>query len=315
MKAIQFYTNLTETLKENLGTDWTIELHTDVILNNGTTHIALILYKNGEKLHPQIYLERFFEDYKRGKTMKEILQDVMTTYEEALKNINPDSLSGIEDWEQVKGRLAFRLLSKERNKETLENYVYKEFLDLAAIVTFCAEIDEQGVKAIRVTHDLAERWNVSEEEILQAAEENTESLFPVRMEPILDTLCRVADISRDDLPEEVLAEEDSPQIMVLTNYLGVNGATVLLYDSFLQQVYEKLRGKFIILPSSIHEVIVMPLASAPPITDSQKMVEQINRSAVKEEEILSDSVYLYDGEKVILACDSKGVCAYEENID
>ena len=315
MKAIQFYTNLTETLKENLGTDWTIELHTDVILNNGTTHIALILYKNGEKLHPQIYLERFFEDYKRGKTMKEILQDVMTTYEEALKNINPDSLSGIEDWEQVKGRLAFRLLSKERNKETLENYVYKDFLDLAAIVTFCAEIDEQGVKAIRVTHDLAERWNVSEEEILQVAEENTESLFPVRMESILDTLCRVADISRDDLPEEVLAEEDSPQIMVLTNYLGVNGATVLLYDSFLQQVYEKLGGKFIILPCSIHEVIVMPLASAPPITDSQKMVEQINRSAVKEEEILSDSVYLYDGEKVILACDSKGVCAYEENLD
>lgn len=315
MKAIQFYTNLTETLKENLGTDWTIELHTDVILNNGTTHIALILYKNGEKLHPQIYLERFFEDYKRGKAMEEILQDVMKTYEEALQNINPDSLSGIEDWEQVKGRLAFRLLSKERNKETLENYVYKEFLDLAAIVTFCAEIDEQGVKAIRVTHDLAERWNISEEEILQAAEENTESLFPVRMEPILDTLCRVADISRDDLPEEVLAEEDSPQIMVLTNYLGVNGATVLLYDSFLQQVYEKLRGKFIILPSSIHEVIVMPLASAPPITDSQKMVEQINRSAVKEEEILSDSVYLYDGEKVILACDSKGVCHNEEKLD
>ena len=315
MKAIQFYTNLTETLKENLGTDWTIELHTDVILNNGTTHIALILYKNGEKLHPQIYLERFFEDYKKGKAMEEILQDVMKTYEEALQNINPDSLSGIEDWEQVKGRLAFRLLSKERNKETLENYVYKEFLDLAAIVTFCAEIDEQGVKAIRVTHDLAERWNVSKEEILQAAEENTEALFPVRMEPILDTLCRVADISRDDLPEEVLAEEDSPQIMVLTNYLGVNGATVLLYDSFLQQVYEKLGGKFIILPCSIHEVIVMPLASAPPITDSQKMVEQINRSAVKEEEILSDSVYLYDGEKVILACDSKGVCAYEENID
>ena len=315
MKAIQFYTNLTETLKENLGTDWTIELHTDVVLNNGTTHIALILYKNGEKLHPQIYLERFFEDYKRGKTMKEILQDVMTTYEEALKNINTDSLSGIEDWEQVKGRLAFRLLSKERNKETLENYVYQEFLDLAAIVTFCAEIDEQGVKAIRVTHDLAERWNVSEEEILQVAEENTESLFPVRMEPILDPLCRVADISRDDLPEEVLAEEDSPQIMVLTNYLGVNGATVLLYDSLLQQVYEKLGGKFIILPSSIHEVIVMPLASAPPIADSQKMVEQINRSSVKEEEILSDSVYLYDGEKVILACDSKGVCAYEENID
>lgn len=315
MKAIQFYTNLTETLKENLGTDWTIELHTDVILNNGTTHIALILYKNGEKLHPQIYLERFFEDYKKGKAMEEILQDVMKTYEEALQNINLDSLSGIEDWEQVKGRLAFRLLSKERNKETLENYVYKEFLDLAAIVTFCAEIDEQGVKAIRVTHDLAERWKVSEEEILQAAEENTESLFPVRMEPILDTLCRVADISRDDLPEEVLAEEDSPQIMVLTNYLGVNGATVLLYDSLLKQIYEKLGGKFIILPSSIHEVIVMPLASAPPIADSQKMVEQINRSAVKEEEILSDSVYLYDGEKVILACDSKGVCAYEENID
>ena len=316
MKAFEFYTKLTETLKEKLGNEWIAELHTDVILNNGTNHIALILYKNGEKLHPQIYLERFFEDYKKGRTMKEILQDVMTTYEEALQNINPDSLSGIEDWEQVKGRLAFRLLSKERNKETLENYVYKEFLDLAAIVTFCAEIDEQGVKSIRVTHNLAKRWNVSEEEILQAAEKNTESLFPVRMEPILDTLCRVVDISRDDLPEEVLAEdEDLPQIMILSNYLGVNGATVIMYDLLLKQVYQQLEGKFIILPSSIHEVIVMPLASAPPIANCQEMVEQINRSSVREEEILSDSVYLYDGKKIVLACDSKGVCAYEENID
>ena len=66
MKAIEFYTKLTETLKEKLGNEWIAELHTDVILNNGTNHIALILYKNGEKLHPQIYLERFFEDYKKG---------------------------------------------------------------------------------------------------------------------------------------------------------------------------------------------------------------------------------------------------------
>lgn len=56
MKAIQFYTNLTETLKENLGTDWTIELHTDVILNNGTNHIAMILYKNGEQALSRLIL-------------------------------------------------------------------------------------------------------------------------------------------------------------------------------------------------------------------------------------------------------------------
>ena len=58
-------------------------------------------------------------------------------------------------------------------------------------------------------------------------------------------------------------------------------------------------------------MLVTPFDAAPPITDCQKMVEQINYSSVKEEEILSDSVYLYDGEKVILACDSKGVCCNE----
>ena len=312
MKAIQFYNNLTKTLKENLGSEWTMELDTDVVRNNGTNRIALILYKNGDKLHPQIYLERFFEDYKRGKTMEEIIQDVKTTYEEALQGFNPDSLFGIENWEQVKGRLALRLISKERNRKTLENYVYGDFLDLAAIVTFCVEIDQQGVKAIRVTHDLAKQWDISEPEILRVAKENTEKLFPARIESILDSLCRALGITKEELLEKA---EIPLQTMVLCNNLGVNGATVLLYDSFRKQVEQQLGKKFIILPSSIHEIIVVPLDSAPPFFRCQEMVESINRNYVDEEEILSDSVYLYDGEKILIACDSKGVCHNEENLD
>ena len=293
MKAIQFYNNLTKTLKENLGSEWTMELDTDVVRNNGTNRIALILYKNGDKLHPQIYLERFFEDYKRGKSMEEILQDVKTTYEEALQGFNPDNLFGIENWEQVKGRLALRLISKERNRKTLENYVYGDFLDLAAIVTFCVEIDQQGVKAIRVTHDLAKQWDISEPEILRVAKENTEKLFPARIESILDSLCRALGITKEELLEKA---EIPLQTMVLCNNLGVNGATVLL-------------------PSRIHEIIVVALDSAPSFSRCQEMVESINRNYVDEEEILSDSVYLYDGEKVILVCDSKGVCHNEEKLD
>ena len=81
----------------------------------------------------------------------------------------------------------------------------------------------------------------------------------------------------------------------------------MMYDSFLQRLHQKI-GTFILLPSSIHEVIVYPFdKNSMSFYEYQQMVMEINQTCVLEEEVLADSVYLYDGNQILLVSEENGV--------
>lgn len=312
MTDTKFYKDITTAVQKHLGEDWTAELLTNVTKNNGTNRVAMVLYKNDDKIRPQIYLEKYYEDYQRGKELQEIVEEVLKMYRIAMKDINPKNLERLEEWTNIKERLALRIVSKERNQEELYNLVYEEVCDLVAIATICVERNGEGVKSIRITQDLARKWNVSNEEILEAAKENTSKLFPPKIQDLYEFVQDMVDISREELSQ---GRKNFPDLQILTNDLCINGATVILYDSFMKEVYEHLGGKFIILPSSVHEVLVVPLEDSMYIPYLQEVVESINQRFVAEDEILSDNVYMYDGEKIVLAFDKNGVWHYEKNND
>lgn len=304
MTDTKFYNDITTAVQKHLGEDWTAELLTNVTKNNGTNRVALVLYKNDDKIRPQIYLEKYYEDYQRGKELQEIVEEVLKMYKSAMKDINPKNLERLEEWTNIKERLALRIVSKERNQEELYNLVYEEICDLVAIATICVERNGEGVKSIRITQDLARKWNVSNEEILEAAKENTATLFPPKIQDLYEFVQNMVDISKEELSQ---GRKNFPDLQILTNDLCINGATVIMYDSFMKEVYERLGGKFIILPSSVHEVLVVPLEDSVYIPYLQEVVESINQRFVAEDEILSDNVYMYDGEKIVLAFDKNGV--------
>lgn len=312
MTDTKFYNDITTAVQKHLGEDWTAELLTNVTKNNGTNRVAMVLYKNDDKIRPQIYLEKYYEDYQRGKELQEIVEDVLKMYKSAMKDINPKNLERLEEWTNIKERLALRIVSKERNQEELYNLVYEEICDLVAIATICVERNGEGVKSIRITQDLARKWNVSNEEILEAAKENTATLFPPKIQDLYEFVQNMVDISKEELSQ---GRKNFPDLQILTNDLCINGATVIMYDSFMKEVYERLGGKFIILPSSVHEVLVVPLEDSVYIPYLQEVVESINQRFVAEDEILSDNVYMYDGEKIVLAFDKNGVWHYEKNND
>lgn len=312
MTDTKFYNDITTAVQKHLGEDWTAELLTNVTKNNGTNRVAMVLYKNDDKIRPQIYLEKYYEDYQRGKELQEIVEEVLKMYKSAMKDINPKNLERLEEWTNIKERLALRIVSKERNQEELYNLVYEEICDLVAIATICVERNGEGVKSIRITQDLARKWNVSNEEILEAAKENTSKLFSPKIQDLYEFVQDMVDISKEELSQ---GQKNFPDLQILTNDLCINGATVILYDSFMKDVYERLGGKFIILPSSIHEVLVVPLEDSMYIPYLQEVVESINQRFVAEDEILSDNVYMYDGEKIVLAFDKNGVWHYEKNND
>lgn len=312
MTDTKFYNDITTAVQKHLGEDWTAELLTNVTKNNGTNRVAMVLYKNDDKIRPQIYLEKYYEDYQRGKELQEIVEEVLKMYKSAMKDINPKNLERLEEWTNIKERLALRIVSKERNQKELYNLVYEEVCDLVAIATICVERNGEGVKSIRITQDLARKWNVSNKEILEAAKENTSKLFPPKIQDLYEFVQDMVDISREELSQ---GRKNFPDLQILTNDLCINGATVILYDSFMKEVYEHLGGKFIILPSSVHEVLVVPLEDSMYIPYLQEVVESINQRFVAEDEILSDNVYMYDGEKIVLAFDKNGVWHYEKNND
>lgn len=90
--------------------------------------------------------------------------------------------------------------------------------------------------------------------------------------------------NKDDLQKEL-------PMYVATNQNKTFGAGILLYDGFLDAVAGKL-GSFYILPSSVHELIIIPDTFGDP-SELKKMVGEINAAEVPEEEVLSDNIFHY----------------------
>ena len=95
-----------------------------------------------------------------------------------------------------------------------------------------------------------------------------------------------------DKMEKLLAEQEIISLYVLTNKIGINGAAVILYDNVLKMIAEELESDLIILPSSIHEVIVIKDDGADPDILKQ-IVCEVNLCEVTAVEVLSGNVYRY----------------------
>jgi hypothetical protein len=92
---------------------------------------------------------------------------------------------------------------------------------------------------------------------------------------------------------EPLVPEEVGGMYVLTNASGSLGAAALFYPDVKEKAAELLGGDYYILPSSVHEVILVPDSADIKAADLCDMVKQANRTVVDEKDILSDNVYHY----------------------
>jgi hypothetical protein len=126
------------------------------------------------------------------------------------------------------------------------------------------------------------------------------------MEEVLSGILSEGAISNS---EEIMPEELSqyllpqskinsqPRMYILTNQKGINGASCLLYENVIRQFAGQINSDLYILPSSIHEIILIPKKQNMKKETFTQMVEDVNRTQVAVEEVLSDHVYHYSREK------------------
>ena len=304
-----FYDELTEKIKERLEEDCSVARNT-VLKNNGVVYNGISISREGSRVSPNIYLDSYYESYQKGKKMDIIADEAVRLYKGALM---PDIDSGVfMDFEKAKKGIVYRIVNYDKNREMLENSLYERFMDLAMVFyySFAHEPWKDMNATVRINNAIFDSWKVKKEEVIKAAKINTPLLLPVSVRPI-------GSIIRQFLEKRGVSEipDDTPDdipMYVLTNETGVNGAAVMAYPGLLREFADRFENSFYIIPSSIHEIILVPEDRCFP--GLNEFISRVNAECLNPEEVLSDHAYYYDREEEKLSCHEqftekdRGIC-------
>ena len=100
----------------------------------------------------------------------------------------------------------------------------------------------------------------------------------------------------DKMIEEVTVD-NTFEMYVLTNVAGINGASAILYNGILERFANRLNKDLYVIPSSIHETIIIPKEPDISVESLRELVCDVNNSEVQEDEVLADCVYEYSRQK------------------
>lgn len=262
--------------------------------NNDLELTGVVVAVKGENISPSIYIDRYYALYTEGMPFDDVMEEIRNDYIQARNNVPLFDIKDIYS----RDKLFVQLVNYDRNKERLENIPHEQYLDMAVTARLLVKNDSYGIASAIVDYRGMERLNMTKEELLAAAKENSAIIFPPKINTLQSMIENLSGEKVDSLP--------IPPTYVLTNSSRNNGASCLVYDGFLKYAAEKIGGNFRVLPSSIHELLLIPDESIP-VEDLQEMVSCVNATTVSETEYLSDSVYEYDREKdsLFIAADGK----------
>lgn len=248
---------------------------------NGQISDGLIIMQNDVNIAPTIYLAPYYSQYKNGRRFSDILSDILEAYEKNRPTLSIDN-SFFTDFSKIREHLVFKLVNYQLNETLLEDVPHFRFLDLAVIFYFLLFAEPTGNASILIHNKHLAYWDTTPEEIFSIAKENTPRLLP-------HELHRMSDI----LPGEAQEMQNELSMYVLTTSNNLNGACCMLYPNVIKDFSARMDCDFYILPSSIHEIILLPTDDCDSIEQLSHMVNHINEIEVAEEDILSSHAYYY----------------------
>lgn len=287
MNYQQFIEEVERRVKEKIKGNETITvyIHT-AVKNNGKERKGITVSEKGIHISPTIYLEEYFQQFQEGKPIEKIVEKILQLYEE-VKCSHPCEESLLQNYEELKGKFACKLIHRGKNEKLLNDIPYVPWMDLAIVVFVLLEVSPYGTATVLVRKEHLEIWGLTEAQLFDEAKKNTPILLPYQFCPMRKLLREICPYTVDE------GEEEEESLYVLSNKLRSFGAASMLYEGILEKVGQKLGENYYILPSSIHEVIVVPESKSPVKQDLEEMVREINETQVEEEEVLSDRVYYF----------------------
>lgn len=296
MEMEAFVRKACKAVGERLGSGFHVEAR-DVRKNNGVILHGMSVMKKGQDIAPTIYLDTFLEAYESGAAFGTIVQRLLQIWEESTSGEGMD-MGFLRSFEKVRDRICYRLVGRDRNREMLEDMPHVGFLDMAACFFYAYQDEAFGDGSIPIHNPHMEAWETDTAELLALARRNTRRLFPWKCRTLEEVLDEMEGLGGGmDGPS---AQEDGWMglpLLVLSNDRRAYGAACLLYPGVLEGIAEKEGHSLYILPSSVHEAILLPDDGKMAPNELKMMVSEVNRTQVAAEDVLTDSVYYYDMQK------------------
>ncbi|MEG2349351.1 MAG: DUF5688 family protein [Hungatella sp.] len=284
------------TLQERLGANYTI-LVQKIPKNNGTDLDGLCISKIKDRVAPTIYLNAYFEHYQDGIPFDQIIDELIELYtcDTRLPQIDPELLA---HFDRLRDKVAYKLIHTKSNEALLTDLPHIPYMDLSIVFYLFLEENEYGHMTVLIHHSHLKAWGSTIEELYALAKENTPRLLPISLKNMLDVLKGIAkehlgDDYREEFVNELISPDDQSPLYVLSNTSGLNGACTILYEQQLKSFADLLEQDLVILPSSIHEVLLVPYEEELCFEELASMVQHINQTEVPQADQLSNQIYYY----------------------
>ena len=269
---------------------------TDVVKNNDVHLTGVLIKKENETLTPNIYINELYEKYSSGMNLDEIVGDIADLRIEHDPPEEAQSIGSIfTNYELVKLRL--------ENRDKLKNQVYTEQGDFAA--TYHIKIGGDGMLrgSAAVTPNLLKGWGITEEQLREdslRAEHSKGAVFMDIEALDAEKMFGLKPINLLDKQNDIIDNGDGFSLYCLTSEDYRYGASMILQEDVMGKVSKLMGGDFYILPSSIHETLIVPTTTQMTLEDMSIMVQYVNKEAVEPEDKLSDKVQFYDSKEMVI---------------
>lgn len=274
-------------VKRQIGAEGMVQVN-HMIKNNSTPKDSMSILYAGENISPAIYLDYFYEEYQEHIPIGQIAEQILSCYRHN-KKTGRTNLDFYLNFGKIRERIFCKIVNYERNLPALELVPHRRFLDLA-IVYYCeVESDDFGMGTVLVQNPHLLLWRIDPKELHEIAVYNTLHYAPYDFIEVSEMV--------EDMTGVVIEPclSNLVPMYVLSNVKKYFGAVSIYFPEVLEKIGERLLADFYVLPSSIHECMIVPVNDQLTIqgADYQEMVEEINERFVVAEEILGDSVYRY----------------------
>ncbi len=285
MKIEDFGRLLAEEVRNLMGGGYDVQ-YQEVLKNNGVVYHALTVRKTERFVAPTIYFDELYQQYRQGAMILDIAKEMVNTYNRFMPS-RDENMDFFEDFSKVCRKLFFKVVNFKKNKKKLEDVPYRRLMDMAMVPLCRVESDLLGEGVITIQKSHLKEWEISEDELWENISEYAAKTAPPKVEGLMDMLEHITGAEAE--------AGDMCGIYVVSNTNGCLGASAAFYPGVLKGISEDFESDLFIVPSSIHEVLVIPDPSLEMDTASlREIIHEVNSTTVSEEEVLSDNLYRYD---------------------
>ena len=256
---------------------------------------GMVITPKGSNVGVTLNINNMYEAYENGKSLSEIIEKASDIAMKSLDNKPQFDMATLTNYDAMKEKLIVDVVSTKANKDMLANIPHKEMEDMSVVYRFEVGAFEDGRATILATNQMIETMGVSAEQLHADAMENAPKNHPAEIKGMLETFSEMMGASPEELILMGMNPSPADEKMIVASVPDKrHGACVITYPHFMEDAAEKMGGDFFILPSSIHEVLLVKDDGSLTVEELKTMVMDINASEVQPEDKLTDNVYHYD---------------------